>query len=384
MSNLRPRVTRTAIALFSALLMLITIGAVVTTEIAVSANDALATEALESAGLQSAPDPASWSDAELAAQLVLAGINVADAGRQCPNASRGLGGFVLFGSPTSRLRSDLRRVSSCGFRGARPLFASDEEGGRVQRLARLLGSLPSAAAMGRSMSVGQIEATARQYALKMRRLGVPLALGPVADLSYRGTYIARDGRAFAANPRRAARSVAAWIRGFNAGGVMATAKHWPGHGSARDTHTGAGRTLPWSSLQSRDLQPFRAAFAAGVPAVMVGHLIVPGLTGKLPASQSSQALAELRREAGPDVVIITDSLAMDAVTSALRQSQASAAVRALRAGADVALVNETDPWSVVRAITRALRIGQLSRDQVVASVRRVLAAKARIGATRNQ
>lgn len=381
MSKLRPRMPRAAIALLSALVMLVVIGGVATTQIAASANDAVATQSLADPAAQTAPDPASFSDAQLAAQLVLAGINVADVRRQCSNAARGLGGFVLFGSPTARLRSDLRSISSCDFRGVRPWFASDEEGGRVQRLARLLGSLPPAASMGRSMSVAQIEATARQYAQRMRLLGVQLALSPVADLSYRGTYIAQDGRAFSANQRRAAGCVAAWIRGFNAAGVASTAKHWPGHGSARNTHTGAGRTMAWTRLQSHDIYPFRAAFAAGVPTVMVGHLLVPGLTGKLPASQSTRALAELRREAGPDVVIITDSLAMDAVTSALRQSQPAAAVRALGAGADVALVNETDPWSVVRAITRALRTGQLHRDQLVASARRVLAAKARFALT---
>lgn len=331
-------------------------------------------------------DPSTWSDTQLAAQLVLAGTGMGDLRRRCADASRGLGGFVLFGSPTSRLRADLARVQSCrprigadGLTRPHPWFASDEEGGRVQRLSRLLGTLPSAASMGRSMSDARIEATARRYAQRMRALGVHLTLGPVADLAYRGSYIARDGRSFAASPGRASRHVAAWVRGLTAGGTGATVKHWPGHGSARDTHTGAGRTLAWTALQARDLKPFRAAVATGATAVMVGHLIVPGLTGRLPASQSPAALAQLRREAGPDALIVTDSLAMDAVTTALRQSQATAAVRALAAGADVVLLNETNPWSAVRAIVQAMRTGRLDREHLVESARRVLAAKARLG-----
>lgn len=323
------------------------------------------------------PDPQTWPDRRLAAQLILAGVDVNGVRATCRSVRRGLGGLVLFGSPDDGLRGDLRRVRTCSG-PVQPWIASDEEGGVVQRLRPLLGRLPSAASMGR-MSPAQVRNTARRYGAKMRRIGVTYALSPVADLRYAGSYIAGDGRSFGGSPAHVGRDVKAWIAGMTRARVTTSVKHWPGHGSARDTHTGAGRTISWAELRKRDGRPFRAAFAAGVPTVMVGHLIVPGLTRGLPATQSPAAYRELRRQAGPDTVIVTDALAMAAVTSALGQSEIGATVRALRAGADVALINGTSPKRAVRATVRALRAGRLARARLEASARRVLAAKARFG-----
>ena len=87
--------------------------------------------------------------------------------------------------------------------------------------------------------------------------------------------------------RRVAVAVNAWNDGLRAAGVLGVVKHWPGHGQATDTHVGGSLVPAWSMLRRRDLIPFNAAFAHRAPAVMVGHLRVPGLTeGALPATES--------------------------------------------------------------------------------------------------
>jgi beta-glucosidase-like glycosyl hydrolase len=110
---------------------------------------------------------------------------------------------------------------------------------------------------------------------------------------------------------------------------------------------------------------------------MVGHLVVPGLTEtkKTPASLSWHALHYLRQRAGGSTLIVTDSLAMGAIRTSLGLTQAQAAVRALRDGADMALVQTGSPAGVVRAIADAIRSGNYPKSRAVASVKRVLAAK---------
>lgn len=319
------------------------------------------------------PDPASWGNQRLAASLVLAGVNMPGLAGAPRMARRGLAGIVLFGSPGAGLRADLRRLRAAA-PGGRFLVASDEEGGRVQRLGPLLGPLPSAAAVAATRIPQQARKLSRSYARGMRRLGVNVSLAPVADLAFPGSFINGDRRAFSRHPKVVSRYVVAWQRGLADARVMATVKHWPGHGGAADTHVGSGVTDPWDTLLRRDLVPFRASFARDVPSVMVGHLVVPGLTRGLPASLSPRAMRALRSQAGRGALVMTDSLSMDAVTAALGQSPTRAAVRSLAAGADVALV-QSSPWPVVRAVRRAIRSNRIPRAQAVASARRVLAAQ---------
>lgn len=106
---------------------------------------------------------------------------------------------------------------------------------------------------------------------------------------------------------------------------------------------------------------------------MVSHARVPGLTGGLPATQSARAYQALRQQAGDRVVIMTDSLAMAAVTSSMRQSQTEAAIRALRSGADLALVQGASPKSMITNIAKAISSGKINRAKAVASTKRVLA-----------
>jgi beta-N-acetylhexosaminidase len=187
-------------------------------------------------------------------------------------------------------------------------------------------------------------------------------------------------RCFSAKPDVVASHVVAWVKGLRASRVLATVKHWPGHGWASDTHSGAARIPSLSVLRRYDMVPFETAFDAGVPLVMVGHLRSKGLTGdETPASLSRTALTYLRGRTGDATVIITDSLSMAATTRAVGLRLPAAAVRALRAGADLALFATGDPGPVIDAVTAAIKSGRIPRADAEAKVLRVLELKRKAG-----
>ena len=326
------------------------------------------------------PDPAAWGNRRLAAQLTFSCVNMSNLAAARRQARAGIGGIALLGTPpASSLRKQLRGVVRAAPTRVRPFVASDEEGGMVQRLRTAIYPLPSASTMG-TWRPQRVRRAAEAYGLRMRGLGVRMALSPVADLKVPGAYIARLHRAFSADPDRVTRRARAWRLGMRESGVLTVLKHWPGHGSARNSHTGPARIPPLYRLERGDLVPFRAELASGTEVVMVGHLLSKGLTrGKMPTSLSPRALRYLRSMAGPDTVILTDSLSMAAASSSLELSPAQAAVRALRAGADWAMTCDARPLAAVAAVARALDEGRLSRAAAVRSAQRILALKARWG-----
>lgn len=325
-------------------------------------------------------DPSRWSTHRLAAQLIFSCVDMRHLDRARRQAAVGVGGITLLGThPPRHLRARLAEVREAARSRVLPAVASDEEGGTVQRLREVIYRLPPARAMGR-WRPARVRRTAHEYAVRMRRLGVRVDLAPVADLAVPGAYIDSLGRAFSADPERVTTHARAWRLGMRDGGVVTVLKHWPGHGSAANSHTGPARIAPLRRLVRHDLVPFDRELANGAPAVMVGHLLSRGLTRDgVPASLSRPALRYLRRSAGPAVVVITDSLAMAAASSALHISPARAAVRALRAGADWAMPCDAAPLRAVTAVRRAIRDGRLPRARAERSARRILALKARWG-----
>ncbi|MBC7558068.1 MAG: hypothetical protein H7270_01670 [Dermatophilaceae bacterium] len=327
-------------------------------------------------------DPGSWPNKRLAAVLVMTGAKMGDAAAIQGAARKGVAGVILFGPSSANLAQTLKEARAVAPDDNPALIASDEEGGAVQRLGPLIYPLPSAEVMGR-WSPAKITATARRYALRMRALGMNVALGPDADIAVPGYYIATAHRSFSADPRQVAVAVNAWNDGLRAAGVLGVVKHWPGHGQATDTHVGGSLVPAWSMLRRRDLIPFNAAFAHRAPAVMVGHLRVPGLTeGALPATESRAAMRALRAQTGPDVLIMTDDLSMAAASTTLGISPAQAAVRSLVAGADVAMACWAPLDPVTFAVTQAIDDGRLPRSQAVASARRVLLTKMQVTTAR--
>jgi beta-N-acetylhexosaminidase len=325
-------------------------------------------------------DPASWTTRRLAAQLVFSCVDLGDLDAARRQAAAGIGGITLLGShPPRHLRARLAGVRRSARTAVLPFVASDEEGGTVQRLRDVIYRLPSARTMG-GWGPARVRRTAHDYALRMRRLGVRMDLAPVADLAVPGAYIDSLGRAFSGDPDAVTARVRAWRLGMRDAGVVTVLKHWPGHGSASNSHTGPARVAPLADLEERDLLPFDRELADGAPVVMVGHLLSRGLTvDGVPTSLSRRALHYLRRSSGPDTVLLTDSLAMAAASSSLGISPVRATVRALRAGADWAMTCDARPLRAAAAVRRALADGTIPRDQADASARRILALKARWG-----
>lgn len=345
-----------------------------------------ATAAVSSPAPTSSPSPpapselASWGARRLAAQLVFCSVPAMNPSAGRKFAKMGVGGIVILGGGArSSIGMDLAAVLKAAPRGIRPFIASDEEGGQVQRLRDVVYPLPSARVQG-TWSASKTKATAKDYGARLRELHVSVVFGPVADLDVPGRYMSSLDRCFSRKPGAVGTHVVAWVTGLRDARVLATVKHWPGHGWATDTHSGAARVPSLSVLRREDMVPFEQAFDAGVPLVMVGHLRSKGLTGdETPASLSRQALTYLRGRTGDKTVIITDSLSMAATTKAVGLKLPAAAVRALRAGADLALFASGDPGPVIDAVTAAIRSGRLPRAQAEASVLRVLELKRKIG-----
>jgi beta-N-acetylhexosaminidase len=241
---------------------------------------------------------------------------------------------------------------------------------------------PPAMAVGATGDPSLAEREGRAVAREARALGVNHILAPVADVNVDPDNPVINARSFGEDPAEVARFAAAFVRGVQSEHVLATAKHFPGHG---DTHVDSHLSMPTIAasrerLEQVELVPFRAAIAAGVKSVMIGHLAVPALD---PASQPatiSRPIIEgvLRKELGYDGLVVSDAFDMGGITEHFDAGEA--AVRAIEAGEDQVLI----PANVEQAIDgvrKAVRSGRLTEARIDQSVRRILEAKAFTGST---
>jgi beta-N-acetylhexosaminidase len=249
----------------------------------------------------------------------------------------GLGGLTIYGPNIADPVQLAELAAELSSAAAEPLIAIDEEGGDVTRIAHLVGSrYPGNAALGVVDDVALTEDVYRALGADLAALGINVNLAPSVDVNTAADNPVIGTRSFGSDTALVARHAAAAVTGLQAAGVAACAKHFPGHGSTRiDTHDSVATVdAPLALLARRDLPPFAAAIAAGVRAVMPGHLRVPELTGDLPASLSAAAMTGLLRgELGFTGVIISDALEMRAVSGPLGMTEA--AVRAVAAGTDL-------------------------------------------------
>jgi beta-N-acetylhexosaminidase len=299
--------------------------------------------------------------------------------------SAGAGGVLLFGSRApSDLGSRLTALKSHvpGHLGL--LVMTDEEGGGIQRMANLVGSLPWPAYMGTHWTPAQIQQNVTKVAAKMAAAQVNMDLAPVVDVDGRNVAPSRtnpDGwRSFSGSTSVVSKDGVAYMNGMRAGGVIPVVKHFPGlGGSSYNSDFGPARTLPWSTLQKVGIPPFTAAIKAGAPAVMVSNNIVPGLSSG-PASLSPTAISsELRGKLGFKGLVVTDSLSAKAI-SAAGFGIPAAAVQALRSGADMVMFDlkgdvASQTSSIASAITNAVAGGHLARSRLVDAAGHVLAVR---------
>ncbi|MFI7625651.1 glycoside hydrolase family 3 protein [Microbispora rosea] len=304
--------------------------------------------------------------------------------------AEGLGGVILFARNVAR---DVTRNAApdapdavggtaalvAELRRERPdvVVAVDEEGGAVTRLEAATGSSwPGNMALGVAGDESLTRRVARQIGRMVAAAGITLDYAPVVDVNADPRNPVIGVRSFGSDPEEVGRHGVAWIEGLQSAGVAACAKHFPGHG---DTVTDSHLALPAvrasrEVIERRDLPPFRAAIAAGVRAVMCGHLLVPAVD-ELPATLSRAVLTGLlREELGFDGLAVTDAIEMRAV--AALHEPGEIAVRALAAGADAICVGVSSArgesvYALRDAITRAVREGRLAEERLAEAAGRV-------------
>ena len=247
-------------------------------------------------------------------------------------------------------------------------------------------SFPPTMAFGAVGDERAVERFARITALEARAVGVHLNFAPVLDVNSNPENPIINTRAFGESPDEVARLGRAYIRGARQGGVLTTAKHFPGHGDTQaDSHLGLPAvTADRERLDQLELIPFHAALDEGVDAVMTAHVAVPGILGPdaPPATLSPEFMTELlREEMGFSGLLFTDALRMGAITDGYGAGEA--AVLALEAGADAIVVPESVPASI-EAVVEAVQTGRVSRRRIDQSVRRILTAKTRVGLNRSR
>jgi beta-N-acetylhexosaminidase len=222
---------------------------------------------------------------------------------------------------------------------APPLVSIDQEGGRVARLRAPLVELPP---MRRFGEYDDGSLTRRALALlgaQLAALGCTTDFAPVADVDSNPANPVIGDRSFSRDPHKCATHVVAAIEGLRSSGVLACAKHFPGHG---DTELDSHLALPVlrhdrARIDAIELPPFRAAIAAGVASVMTAHVVFEGVEKDLPATLSKKIVTDLlRRELGFAGVCFSDDLHMKAVAD--RYGIADSAVRSIEAGCDALLV----------------------------------------------
>jgi beta-N-acetylhexosaminidase len=250
------------------------------------------------------------------------------------------------------------------------------------------------------------EAEGRVVAREARLVGVNHIFAPIADVNVDADNPVINTRSFGEDPADVSRFVVSFIKGVQAEHVLATAKHFPGHG---DTHVDSHRSLPIlgvdrARLDQVELLPFRAAIDAGVRSIMIGHLAVPSLddevvpvrrvgagenpygtaasevpqNGTMPATTSKKIVGQLlRREMKFDGLVVSDAMDMGGITKHFDAGEA--AIRAIEAGQDQILMSPNVD-AAIAAVKAAVKSGRLSEARIDESVRRILEAKAFAGA----
>lgn len=265
------------------------------------------------------------------------------------------------------------------------LVSADFEGGTTMRVAAGTGfpTQMGVAATGRvedAYTMGLI--TGREA----RAMGVHLAFAPVADVNSNPDNPIINTRSFGSDPRAVGALVAATVRGLKDGGVLATAKHFPGHG---DTDTDSHLAMPslpfgYARMDTLELIPFRSAIGAGVDAIMSAHIALPAIDNGIarPGTLSPAILTGLLQDSLHFTgLVTTDALDMGAIVKTFGAEEA--VIRAFEAGSDILLM-PADPAAAITAMTKAVESGRISMARLDRSVRKILALKVKLGLFRER
>src|SRR6266550_5739196 len=261
-----------------------------------------------------------------------------------------------------------------------PLFTTENFEGGAGYVLYGATRFPLAMAIGATGDTSVAYETAKITAQEGRAAGVNVNFYPVADVQNNAENPIINIRSFGEDPATVARFVAAYVRGAQENGEIATAKHFPGHGDvSADSHLQMPvLDISRQRLETTELPPFKAAVNAGVDAVMTAHIWLPQIEPEknVPATLSKNIISGyLRDELHFEGVVFTDAMTMRGVTSMFGNKEAT--LRAVDAGADIIL----GPPSVEEsfdAIKSAVQSGRIPESRIDASVRRILEAKAKL------
>ncbi|MFP5364597.1 MAG: glycoside hydrolase family 3 N-terminal domain-containing protein [Thermoleophilia bacterium] len=290
-------------------------------------------------------------------------------------------GVILFSRnvrSAAQVRATIRRLQAI----ARPpglraplIVMTDQEGGPVRRIP---GAPRRAAA--RVRTAAQARADGARAARNLRRAGVNLNLAPVADVGRPRSALTRERRTYGGSPQDVARRAGAFVTGLEAGGVLGTAKHFPGFGAARRNTDNAPQRIGLSmkTLRSVDLPPFAELVDGGIDAVMLSTAVYPALDARPAAFSPRWVRGELRRRLGFRGVTISDDLGTPAV--AAFGSNARRAVLAVDAGIDLPLfaAGYRAGAQAAGGLLSAARRGTLDPLVLRDKARRVLALRAKL------
>ena len=289
-----------------------------------------------------------------------------------------IGGLIIFAGEvyeTAHLTNFLQEKA-----GVPLLIAADFEWGAAMRINGTT-LFPPLMALGATDSEELAYQMGKITAIEGRAMGIHMTYAPVVDVNINPDNPVISSRSLGERPESVGRLASAFIRGCQENGMVATAKHFPGHGdTALDSHNlmpTVGADI--ARLEEVELFPFTQAIRAGVESVMTAHLFVPALdpTPGLPATLSPLILTELlRKKMGFRGLIVTDAMTMGGVTSAF--SAREAALKAVQAGVDMVLLPPDLP-GVIDALVRAVQEGIIPESRINDSARRILELKARLG-----
>lgn len=293
-----------------------------------------------------------------------------------------IGGYVLFGKDTKEntpegLSTEMAALQSYA---KVPLIISvDEEGGYVSRISGYSQyretPFPSPRELYEGGGIQLVLDTEREKCQLLKSLGINTNLAPVCDITT-DPYAFMYDRSIGLSPEETGDYIAQMVELMDSEGVGGVLKHFPGYGNNEDTHTGtATDSRSLAELEGADLVPFQRGIDAGCKAIMVSHTIIEAIDPALPGSLSPAVANYLRDDMGFDGVIITDDLAMEAITDVYGDGEA--AVLAVLAGVDMLCSSEYEVQ--YQAVLQAVNDGRITVPQLMKSVMRILKWKQSIG-----
>ena len=303
-----------------------------------------------------------------------------------------VGNFILFARnmktarQTAAMCSDLSRMTFDKL-GVAPFIAADQEGGMVSRITEGAALFPGAMAIAAGATEEQARQVGKNCGEMLRALGVNVNFAPVMDVNIEPMNPIIGTRSYGDDPQKVADLGCAVMEGMVEGGVIATLKHYPGHGNVKtDSHLDlpVNDTDP-AVLEDTEFLPFKQAFDRGAPALMSCHIVFPKLDPQLPATLSPAIVGDLlRNKQGFQGLVFTDCMEMDAIRKGWGTAQG--AVLAVAAGCDVLCIShhEEAVRDAVEAIEQAVESGEIPRSRIQEAYDRIVQLKKKMGLMKKQ